>query len=313
MAGAIVTTVVLTGIEAFHLVVKISEPWSFGLSAGKEGAITLLESIALGIIQGITEFLPISSSGHLVLSQRLLGLREPQVLFDIALHGGTLMAVILVFWGDIAAIFRTLFDWLKGRIRGESYPLIHRQPHGPLAIWIGVATVPTGLIGLALADRVELLFTSSAVVGGGLLVTGTILWSTFYWKNSERRAADMGVWDAVWVGVAQGIAVIPGISRSGATVSTSLFRGLEREFAARFSFLLMIPATVLALVLQLTSPQGGEGIPLTVVLIGTLVAFLSGYASLRFLMGIIRRGKFYRFAYYCWGLGGMSLILSLTG
>jgi len=260
----------------------------------------------------VTEFLPISSSGHLVLSQRLFGLEEPQFFFDIALHGGTLVAVILVYWSDIGAIFRDLFSYLWDRIRGKSSSGFLRRPQCRLALWILVGTIATGLMGFWLRKPIEPLFASSLAVGLALLVTGTVLWLTSYWKGTRVSRVNLGFWDALWVGVAQGVALIPGISRSGITVSTGLFRGLDREVSARFSFLLMIPATIGALASQWASPPRGHSLPPLTVLVGTLAAFLIGYVSLRLLLGMIRRGKFYRFAYYCWTVGGVALILSVV-
>lgn len=265
------------------------------------------------MIQGVTEFLPISSSGHLVLFQRLFGLKHPQVLFDVALHGGTLVAVILVYWSDIRAILGDVSSYGRDRFRGESGPGFLGRPRCRLALCIVAGTVPTALMGLALQKPIEPLFASSLAVGLTLMATGTVLWVTRYWKESGKHEDDMAFWDAIWVGIAQGIALIPGISRSGITVSTGLFRGLDRELAARFSFLLMIPATIGALGVSLISYEGLGSLPSLNVLLGTVAAFLAGYVSLRLLLGMIRRGRFYRFAYYCWGVGAVALVLSLVG
>jgi len=246
----------------------------------------------------------------LVLAQQVLGLRKPQILFDIALHGGTLVAVILVYWNDIMAILRDLFSYLRDRVRGEDFPGFFRRPQCRLALWIVMGMIPTGLMGLFLQKRIEPLFASSLAVGFTLMVTGTALWLTLHWKGSGKKTIDMGLWDAIWVGIAQGVALIPGISRSGMTVSAGLFRGLDRELAARFSFLLMIPATIGALGAPLVAPDGWRAFGSLNFLLGTLAAFLTGYASLRLLLGVIRRGRFYRFAYYCWPVGGGALILS---
>jgi len=264
----------------------------------------------LGIVQGVTEFLPISSSGHLVLFQRLFGLEHPQVVFDIALHGGTLVAVILVYWSDIKAIFRDLFLYLADRLKGEPLPTFLGRPQCRLALWIVVGTIPAGLMGLTLRKLIEPLFASSLAVGFSLLGTGTILWLTSHWKGSGKNVVDMTLSDAIWVGIAQGVALIPGMSRSGMTVSAGLFRGLDRELSARFSFLLMIPATVGALGVPLFSLDGRDAIASPSVLVGTLAAFLTGYVSLRLLLGMIKRGRFYRFSYYCWVVGGLALAYS---
>ena len=232
--------------------------------------------------------------------------------FDIALHGGTLVAVFLVYWSDIVAVLGDLSSYLRDRSKGEPLPGFFGRPRCRLALWIVVGTIPTGLMGFILQRPIEPLFASSLAVGCTLIVTGTVLWLTSYWKGPGRDTAKMGAWDAIWVGIAQGLALIPGISRSGMTVSAGLFRGLDRELSARFSFLLMIPATIGALGLTMISSDGRGSVPSLNVLLGTVAAFLTGYASLRLLLGMIRRGKFYRFAYYCWGVGAVALILSLV-
>ena len=259
----------------------------------------------------MTEFLPISSSGHLVLFQGLFGLKEPQLFFDIALHGGTLGAVVLVYWSDIVVLLRDVIAYLWDRVRREPCPGFFQRPPCRLALWIVVGTILTGVVGLCLEDRIEPLFASPLAVGVALLVTGTVLWVTSYVPGSDRDVAKMKAGDAIWVGLAQGAALIPGVSRSGVTISAGLFRGLDREVCARFSFLLMIPATIGVIGLKGVSSASHASLSSLVVLLGTVVAFLTGYASLRFLLNLIQRGRFYRFAYYCWGVGALSVILSL--
>jgi len=259
----------------------------------------------------VTEFLPISSSGHLVLFQGLFGLKEPQLSFDIALHGGTLAAVVLVYWSDLVVLVQDVIAYLSDRIRRESGPAFFQRPSCRLALWIVVGTIITGGVGLCLEDRIEPLFASPLAVGVALLVTGTVLWMTSYVPGSGRDVATMTMGDAIWVGLAQGAALIPGISRSGVTISAGLFRGLDREMCARFSFLMMIPATIGAIGLKGVSPASHASLSSLVVLLGTVIAFLTGYVSLRFLLNLIQRGRFYGFAYYCWGVGALSVILSL--
>jgi undecaprenyl-diphosphatase len=172
-----------------------------------------------------------------------------------------------------------------------------------------VGTVATGVVGFCLRKSIEPLFASPSAVGIALLVTGTVLWLTSYRKGGPKEVAAMGFWDALWVGVAQGVALIPGISRSGLTISVGLFRGLRRELSGTFSFLLMIPATIGALGAQWALPAKGHSPRITIVLVGTVVAFLTGYVSLRVLLNLIEKGKFCRFAYYCWAMGGLALVL----
>ncbi len=206
---------------------------------------------------------------------------------------------------------KDLYSYLGDRIGGEPLPGFFQRSHCRLALWIIVGTIPICVIGFSLRKVIEPLFASSLAVGLTLMVTGTVLWLTTYWRDSGKRTGEMGLWDAIWVGAAQALALVPGISRSGITVSAGLFRRLDRELAARFSFLLMIPATVGALVLSLISPEVQESATWLNVMLGMVSAFLTGYVSLRVLLGVIRRGRFYRFSYYCWAVGGVTLILSL--
>ncbi len=237
-------------------------------------------------------------------------MEEPQLLFDIAVHGGTLIAVILVYWSDIRSILQDLVSYLTDRLKGESFPEFLQRSHCRLALWIAIGTIPIGIVGFTLRRLIEPLFASSLAVGLTLMVTGTVLWLTVYSEKGNKTIREMGLLDAIWVGVAQSVALIPGISRSGVTVSASLFRGLDRELSSRFSFLLMIPATVGALVAPLISRDWQASFVSLDLLLGTLASFGTGYVSLRLLIGVIRRGRFYRFAYYCWGVGGVTLILS---
>lgn len=203
-------------------------------------------------------------------------------------------------------------SYLGGRFSGNPNPGFFSRSGCRLALWIGVGTIPTGLIGIALKETIEPLFASSLAVGFTLIVTGTVLWLTSTQKGLGQPRTDMGFWDAIWVGIAQGLALIPGISRSGMTVSACLFRGLDRELAARFSFLLVIPATIGVLGVSLISLESHGSVPPMNVLLGTVAAFLTGYVSLRLLLAMIQRGRFYRFAYYCWGVGALALFLSLV-
>jgi len=257
------------------------------------------QAIFLGVVQGLTEFIPVSSSGHLVFFQSLFGLKEPQLFFDIMLHLGTLMAVVVFFRGDIWEIARRVRRSLKEK---ESYPSTK------IFIWIILATIPTGLMGILLKDWFESLFSEPKIVGGMLLITGSILWLTRL-ANKEGRTIESMTWiDSILIGIAQGIAIIPGISRSGATISAGLFRGLDRELSGKFSFLLSIPAILGATVLHLREigTQGEIGLSF----LGMAVAFIVGLVSLMLLMKIIRQGKISSFSYYCWGMGITMILLA---
>ncbi len=263
--------------------------------------MSILQSIFLGIVQGITEFLPVSSSGHLVFFQSLFGMKEPQIFFDVMLHLGTLLAVVVFFRTDIWKIAQKLGALLKGRSR-NSPPL-------KFLLLIIIATLPTGMMGLFFKDWFESFFSKPRLVGGMLLITGMVLWLTRWTKKEGRPLEQMRWFDAILIGIAQGVAIIPGISRSGATISTGLFLGLDRELSGKFSFLLSIPAILGATILEFRKVDTGQ--ELWVTLIGTVIAFGIGILSLRFLMKIIKVGKIFSFSYYCWSLGIIMLIFCL--
>jgi undecaprenyl-diphosphatase len=260
--------------------------------------MNIVQSIFLGIVQGLTEFLPISSSGHLVFFQSIFGLKEPHLFFDIMLHVGTLLAVIVYFRTDIWEIIQGVTTTLIGREKGKQ--------GGKLFLWIILATFPTGLIGILFKDWFESLFSKPELVGIMLLVTGVVLWLTRWAKKEGKKIEKMGWMDSILIGIAQGLAIIPGISRSGATISTGLFCGLDRELSGKFSFLLSIPAILGATVLEFRKIESGSEV--WVSLVGMAIAFCVGIFSLNFLMKIIRMGKISNFSYYCWGMGTIIII-----
>ena len=269
----------------------------FSAQGGKD--IETYQAIFLGVVQGLTEFFPISSSGHLVFFQSLFGFEDPQVAFDVVLHLGTLLAVVVYLWADISEILRGTVVWVRERKEG--------QEKARLLLWIIVATIPTGLMGVILKDWFESLFSKPKTVGIALLITGFVLWLTRYASRDEKTTKEMGLIDAVVIGFAQGVAIIPGISRSGATISTGLFRHLNRELSGKFSFLLSIPAILGATVLKLRDL--GTGLTPWAGFVGAASAFIVGFFSLKVLMKVITAGKLSNFAYYCWAAGILMLLL----
>jgi undecaprenyl-diphosphatase len=265
----------------------------------------MLQGIILGVVQGITEFLPISSSGHLVIMQHFLGMEEPMLFFDIMLHLGTLGAVVAVFWGDIKEMGQEeLLPILKGF--ANTGGLFSTLCRARMILLILLASIPTGLIGYLFKKPLESLFSSPHAVGFALCFTGTLLWLTKYGK---RQVGPLRVYHALLIGLVQGIAIIPGISRSGATIATGLFLGLSGELAARFSFLLSIPAILGAVSLELASSSVSIHTQLLPTVLGTFMATLIGYLALRYLLKVISHGKLFHFSYYCWALGILTLIL----
>lgn len=266
----------------------------------------VLTSVILGIVQGLTEFLPISSSGHLVLFQHGFGFHEPELLLDTSLHVGTLLAVILYFRRDIAAMGRELRAVAAPGESGESPGPRLERLRSSMVTWVVVGNVPTAVIGIVFRGPLEGLFGSISVVGIMLLVTGGLLAVTRVVPERNRR---LGLWAALAVGTAQGLAIIPGVSRSGATIACGLLMGLDREVAARFSFLLSVPAIAGALGLQLVLGNA-TGPGAIVLLSGGMAAAAVGLVALKLLMRLVRHGRFAWFAPYCWAVG--LVVLGMT-
>jgi undecaprenyl-diphosphatase len=267
-----------------------------------------IQAAVLGVLQGLTEFLPVSSSGHLVLGQRFFGLTEPELLFDISLHIGTLLAVVLVFFREIAAILSALvrIPALLAQCGGWR-PMLQRNEPVRTAFLIVVGSVPTAVLGLGFHRAADRIFASLPIVGAMLLVTGALLWATRRRSVGDRTVSSMTVKDALIIGLLQGFAILPGISRSGATISAALFLGVERSTAGRFSFLLSLPAIVGALLLEVRGGISSTASGPT-VLLGAVVAAATGALALVALLRIVKSGHLHRFAPYCWALGAAVLV-----
>jgi undecaprenyl-diphosphatase len=269
--------------------------------------LTLLEAIILGIVQGLTEFLPISSSGHLVIGEFLLKVKFDDISFEVFLHLGTFFSVVVIFRRKIWSMAEAV--WLKVRsvVTGKS------QTGGSddlyLVGMIAIGSLPAGLFGLLLESYVEASFSSLLLVSIMLLFTGTALFLTRFFKGKRMKFR----WgDALLVGLAQALAMLPGISRSGLTISTAIFAGIERSRAAEFSFLLSLPAILGASLVELkqVSTYANPGGDLAVYLVGAATAFGVGYLAIKFLLNVIKKGKFQYFAYYCFAVGIVFLIVS---
>jgi undecaprenyl-diphosphatase len=262
-----------------------------------------LSSIFLGIIQGLTEFLPISSSGHLVLFQNLLGFKEPELLLDASLHLGTLVSICIYLRSELKDLISETWKWgidfLKGQNGTKS---LGRRPAASLALMVGIGTLPTALIGLLFRSSIEGLFASVSAVGYMLLLTGVIVAVSRLIPELYNQREEVGVKVALAVGTAQALALIPGISRSGVTIVCGLLCGLRRETAARFSFLLAIPAIIGATAVQLGA-EGLTKVGLLPLLSGFIASAIMGLAALKILMGMVKKGNLAYFAPYCWALG----------
>lgn len=266
----------------------------------------MLWALFLGVLQGLTEFLPVSSSGHLVLFQQFADIGEDEILFDLVLHVGTLVPVLWFYRREVWAI-------LRDPLFGEG-PLLDR-PGTRWILMVGLATLPTGLIGVLFEDLFETLFSNPAILTLSFATTGLILFLTRKRQSGEIELPQLTWKQALILGVAQGFAITPGISRSGTTISVALMMGLERDFAARFSFLMSVPAILGAVVLHLKDLEV-EHVHVDQLLIGGGAALISGYAALVLLVWLVKGGKLSRFAYYCWfaaaAAGGIALYTHLA-
>lgn len=266
----------------------------------------------MGIVQGVTEFLPISSSGHLVLTEHLFGKGETDLFFDAVLHLGTLIAVVIVLWRDVREI-TTHFVKSVVRFRKPSDFVRTYRADAPfrLGVLILVGTVPAVIIGFTLQSTFESLFGSVFAVGIALCVTGILLLSTRWAPEPKKDALKTGWVDSLIIGLAQAVAITPGISRAGSTISAALFLKIDRDLAGRFSFLLAIPAILGAALLQFKIPgQWPEGYAPSLVA-GLVSAALIGYAALKILIGLVKSGKFFYFGFYCIPVGVAAIIGSL--
>jgi len=258
------------------------------------------------LIQGFTEFLPVSSSGHLALAQIFLGMDMPPLSFDLVLHASTALAVIIFFWRDI---WRALFEWVRGLFNSE-----YRESYGWALGWaVIVGTVITGTIGLLVRDYAERALQNLLHVGAGLCVTGVVLLSA---RFITRGVGRVSVRDGFFVGLAQGIAVWPGISRSGLTIFAGQIAGLDKEDAFKFSFLLSLPAIFGAILLEAYAVGGWDEFITALPAqwhVGAAVAFCSGLVALAILKRLVISSKWWIFGAYCLAVGVATVIISYMG
>jgi undecaprenyl-diphosphatase len=268
--------------------------------------MTVIQALVLGLLQGVTEFLPISSSGHLVLVPWLLGWDPPNLTFDTTVHLGTLLAVVVYFRQDIGQMVRGVTGVLRDR---------NLQDLGSRLGWLVlIGAIPAALSGFLLGSFFEQLFGTPALVSGLLLVTGLILFLSERMSRQVRASESLTWKDSLLVGLAQAAAIAPGISRSGSTIAAGLALGVRREAAARFSFLIALPVIFGAWVFRLkdTMETGISRSEVSTLAIGFLVAAISGYACIHFLLSYLRRHSLYPFAAYCWGFGLLGLVVALV-
>lgn len=277
--------------------------------------MTYFEAVILGLVQGLAEFLPVSSSGHLALLQQFFGIDENKVLlFAVMLHVGTLISVFIVYWKDIWELIVELCLTIKDLCTGKGLRLEER-PVRKLGVLIIIATIPTGIIGVLGGDFFDSLYTSIVPIGVGLIITGFLLVMAERMGSSSRGLEKMNFRNAFFIGLVQGIAICPGISRSGSTLFGSLICNLDRKFAVKFVFLISIPSILGSAVMELpdaieagvTVAEAGP------VIVGMLVAAVSGLVAIKTMIKIVSDKKLSYFSYYVWVVGAFVVMLGIFG
>lgn len=274
----------------------------------------IIQAIIIGIVQGLTEFLPVSSSAHLVFVPEIMGVQS-SLAFDTLLHIGTLVAIFAYFWNDIIHMIKSFFSSLGDIPRREFKKNFQEDQYKKLAWLVIIGTIPAGIVGILFKSNFESLFSSILAVGIFLIITGFLLWGSE--RVSQRiRPEDrkplkkLTIKNSLIVGIAQAFAIAPGISRSGATISAGLFLGFERELAARYSFLLSIPAIFGAALVQAKDITSLE-MSTAALVGGFLAAAITGYLAIKFMLKLIKERSLLIFAYYCWIVGIIAVALSL--
>jgi undecaprenyl-diphosphatase len=268
--------------------------------------LSVLDTVLLAVLQGFTEFLPVSSSGHLVLAQQLLNLHNPQIVsFDVFVHFGTLISVVIVFWNDIIEILRSFIKAIKKYITKEEHK---KTEYFHLGMAIIIGSIPAGVIGLAFHRQIEEIFADSKFVAMNIVITGLILFLTRLAKPLKGKK--VGILSSIIIGLAQMVAILPGISRSGSTMSAALFLKISPVQAARFSFLLSIPviagATLLATCKLIAD---GTTIGYLQIVIGIAISAIAGYVAIKLLLRIMEKGKFSWFSLYCLVIGIFGIFI----
>ncbi len=270
--------------------------------------MSILQAVILGIFQGIAEFLPISSSGHLVLLQSLFKIQEGNLFFTEMLHLGTLISIFIVYFNDIVKIIKEFFVLIYDLFKLKRLRV--NNEYKKLGLMIIIGSIPTGIIGVLFSDFFEGLYNSVTLVGLALIVTGILLWIAEKLPTRNKKVIDMKISDALFVGLFQGIAITPGISRSGSTIVGGLFRGFNKKLATKFSFLLALPATFGAALLGLKDALS-ESAAVTIdfpLILGIAISAITGIIAIKFLIKVLEKGKLHYFSYYLWIIGAIIII-----
>ena len=263
----------------------------------------IIQGIIIGIVQGLTEFLPVSSSAHLVFIQKLLGV-ESSIAFDVFLHLGTLIAVLWFFRFDVYKMLSSWFSSLEDIIQGRFREGFYEDPYKRLAWYVILATIPVGIVGVLFEDSVDALFAGALYVPAFFLfVTGTILYLSQRMPSGEVNYNTITKKEALFMGLGQACAILPGLSRSGTTIAAGLTIGLNKEFAAKFSFILSIPAILGAFVVQLKDIGSAMDANFLPVFLGFIASIIAGYLAIKWMLDLIQNRNLDIFAYYCWLVG----------
>jgi len=271
----------------------------------------IIQAIIIGIVQGLTEFLPISSSAHLIFIQELLGAEEANLAFDVLLHFATLIAVVGYFYKDVIGMIKAFLSSIADIFSGNFKQGFKEDNYKKLAWMVIIGTIPVGLVGILFNKQIEAAFQTLTVPAFFLLITGILLYTSQRINVGSRNIEKTGIKDSIIVGIGQALAIIPGLSRSGTTIATGLFLGFDKEFAAKFSFLLAIPAILGATLVHLKDIGTGLDSNITAYVFGFLAALVSGYLAISIVLKLIKEKSLDIFAYYCWIVGAAILIYSL--
>lgn len=279
--------------------------------------MNMLNAIILGLVQGIAEFLPISSSGHLSLFENLLGIgglaaMEENTLFNILLHLATLVAVIIAYWTDVRDMVVEFFRWIGGKKREGKSGAKPNIPMRRQLVMVIIATLPLVLV-LPIHNKIEMLGAYPWVIGIMLILTGFMLFISDRMPRGTKNEKTMTVTDALVVGLCQAVATIPGLSRSGTTITAGMSRRMERPYAVKFSFLISLLSVSGAVLLKVVDviKDGADWAMFPTYLVGMLIAGVVGYACIKLLQKIVSKGKFGGFAWYCWIVGALAILLDL--
>lgn len=276
--------------------------------------MTYLQAVILGLVQGLAEFLPISSSGHLALLENFFGIKEDNMLFfTVLLHFGTLIAVFVVFWKDIWELLKELVLTIKDLI-GRKGLRLDERPVRKLGVMIIVSCIPTAIIGFVFGDIFESFYSKPIVIAIMLIITAFLLIAAETWGGGNRNITNLNYRNSIFIGIVQGLAIIPGISRSGSTLFASLLCKLDREFAVKFVFLISIPTILGSLILELPDgiKQGLHGEPVGPVIVGVIVAFISGLFAVKVMLKVVSNKKLKYFSYYLFVVAAAVIIYTIV-